>query len=276
MTKVPEHSRPHQDETSWAHTVEQTTVQNSTIYPIIRYDEGLGVISAYESNPQNAAFLEYNGSSCYPTSTIHKIFCEGQFNLSKEFLETDKGHILRFATMKIYTSFMDGQLAEDELSGLDLNEILELQNESTDRQTMALYNAVNMRSYKAGGLNLGADEAGLTTDVKIEAVAFNENQYYDCLHYLTNGKKLVTIQSGLRWHTLTRNNPHKTIRFTQEPSTKYMNPYTFLGVLIHVPLNNSTYQFGKAGDTTVDTNALEVVFRTRYNEFNHEFNHSLQ
>ncbi len=276
MTKVPEYPRPHNMSGSWAHGLESAVVNHSTILPLITYDEGLGVINTYKSNPQNAAFVEKNSDHCYPTSRINNIFCEVQFQMSKEALETDKVHVLKFGTMVIHTSFMDGQLAEDEVSGLDLNEILRLQNESTDRQTFPLFNNVKMKTFKSNvTLDLPAETPGLTTDLEIEGVVFNEGTYYNALAYLTNGNKLKTIQDGLKWHTLTKDRPSQTIRFFQNEATKYMNPYAFLGLLITVPTNASPHQWGKPGDTT-DVNHLEVSYRYRYNEWNHEFNHSLQ
>ncbi len=277
MTKVPQHPRPHNFALTFALGLESAVQNRATIVPIVVYHEGLGVINSYKSNPQNASFAEYAGAKCYPTSRVNNFFCEAIFSLSKEALETDKIHHLRFGTNQIFTSFMDGQLAEDEVSGLDLNEILELTNESTDRSTFPLFNNVTMKTYMSNAtLDLEVAQEGLTTDLEIEGVTFSEDQYYDCLHYLTNGNKLKTIQSGLKWHTLTRQHPQMSIRWNQHPQTKYMNPYTFNGVFITLPsIGNSFNQIGKAGDTT-DINHLEVSFRYRYNEFNHEFNHSLQ
>ncbi len=277
MTKVPEYPRPHEDTVHFAIGVESAIANEATIIPILNYDEGLGVINTYKSNPQNAGFLEYAGPNCYPTSTINSIFCEMEVSLSKEALETDKVHALKFATMKIHTAFLDGSQAEDEVSGLDLFEILELQSETTDRQVFPLYNNVSMKTYKTGALNLGADQDGLTTDLKIEGITFLPDDYYDCLHYYTNGHKLASMQSGLQWHTLTRQHPVKRLRFSQESGTKYMNPYAFLGVMIYVPQNDmqTVSQYGKTGDTT-DVGHFEVSFKYRFNEWNHEFNHALQ
>ncbi len=276
MSKVPEYPRPHNMTGSWAHGIESAVVNDTTILPLITYDEGLGVINSYKSNPQNASFVEVNTDHCYPTSTINKIFCEVQFQLSKEALETDKVHVASFATMMIHTSFMDGQLAEDEVSGLDLNEILKLQNEATDRQTYPLFNNVGMKTFKSNAtLDLPAETPGLTTDLEIEGVAFNNAIYYNALAYLTNGNKLKSISDGLRWHHLTKDRPSMTLRFHQNSQTKFMNPYTFLGLMISVPQNSSPHQWGKPGDTS-DVNHIEVSYRYRYNEWNHEFNHSLQ
>ncbi len=277
MTKVPEFPRPHDADTlNFAMGVESAIVNRATIIPIIHYDEGLGVINSYKSHPQNTNFLEIKSSSCYPTSRVNNIYAELKCSLSKEALQTDKIHSVNFATMKIFTSFNEGGQAEDEISTQDLNEILELQVETTDRQTYPLYNGVKLKTYKSNaGLDMPATQLGLTTDLEIEGVVFVEDDWYDCLQYYTNGKKMRTMTSGLKWHTLSQQHPTKSVYFNQDSSTKYMNPYAFLGVLVYVPPIGFPNQFGKAGDTT-DVNHVEFGFKYRYNEFNHEFNHALQ
>ncbi len=277
MMKVPEYPRPHDWQYNFAIPMEQTASQPfATICPIITYDEGLGAMSAYESNPSNAAFVEAATDHCFPTSKVNRVFAELKVQMSKIMLETDKVHAVRFATAEIHTSFMDGELALDEVSTLDLNEILELQNEQTDRQTFPLYNATDLKDFKINaGLDMPAEQAGLDTDLEIEGVTFDIDDYYDCLHYYTNGNKLRNICTQLKWHTLTRQHPITTVFFNQQSNTKSLNPYTFLGGLIYVPTIAQIDQFGKPGDTTIDTCTLEFMFHGRFNEFNHEFNHSM-
>jgi len=275
MMKVPEFGRPHHFENSFSIPIESAALRNSTIYPLITQDEGLGSMSAYESNPANANFVEAQTDHCYPTSRINKIFAKMEVSMSKVMLETDKKHIVKFYTALIHCSFEDGS-AKDEISTLTLNEILELDGETTDRQTYPLWNDIDLHDYKANSnLDLAAETPGLDTDLEIEGVAFGINAYYDCLHYMTNGNKLRTICTPLKAHILTRNNPSKTIFFHQQENTKYMNPYAFLGALIHVPKITERDQFGEVGDTTIETSVLHFSMMTRYSEFNHEFNHAL-
>ncbi len=276
MTKVPEYPRPHDNKVSFAMSVESTAVRNATIFPIITYDEGLGAMSAYKSNPVNASFVEASTDHCYPTSKVSRVFAHLQCSMSKIMLETDKVHAVRFATMEIHSAFNETGLAADEVSTLDLNEILELQVETIDRQMYPLYNTVDLADYKSNAkLNMPAEAVGLDTDLELEAVAFNTDDYYDCLHYYTNGHKLASVTSNLRWHTLTRQKPFKDIFFNQHSNTKYLNPYTLLAALIYVPQNADYDSFGRAADTTIDTCTIDFDMHIRYNEFNHEFNHSM-
>ncbi len=275
LMKVPEFGRPHNFRNSFSIPVESAAARAHTIYPVITQDEGLGAMSAYESNPANASFVESASAHNFPTSRINNIFCKMEASMSKIMLETDKVPVIKFHTAIIHTAFMDGELALDEVSTLDLNEILNLTNEQTDRQTFPLYNNVSLHDYKANSkLDLSPEQQGLTT-LEIEGVAFDANKYYNCLHYFTNGNKLRTICTPLKTHYLTKQNPSKTIFFPQQSNTKYMNPYAFLGILISVPDMTAQTQFGEVGDTTVETSVIHFGMEVRYTEFNHEFNHSL-
>ncbi len=276
MTKVPQYPRPHNWGVDFAIPVETASVMASTIIPIITYDEGLGAMSAYKSNPVNASFGEVSTDHCFPTSRVNRVFAQLKVQMSKIMLETDKVHSIRFGTSVIHTSFMDGELALDEVSTLDLNEIIELQNEQTDRQTFPLFNTVDLKDFKSNAqLDMPAETPGLATDLELEAVNFQIGKYYDCLHYYTNGAKLRTISTPMQWHTLTRNRPSTIVNVSQQSNTKFMNPYTFLGLLIHIPANVSNEQFGEPTDTTIETSTLQFSFTGRYNEFNHEFNHAM-
>lgn len=276
FTKNKEFPRVHHEELNWAHGVETAVVNSATMVPILHYDEGLGAIASFNSNPEHSSYVEVAEPNCYPESTVNKIFCMAQVSLSKEALETDKVHALKFATMEIHTAFDEGTQATDEVSGLSLNDILELQTESTDRQTYPLYNGVKCKVGKAGNYEyLDADVPGLTTTQGIEGVAFNTHQYYDGLNYYSNGGKLRKIATKLKWHTLTRQNPTTRITFNQHSNTKHMNPYTGLFALFYIPKNSVIEQIGKASDTT-DVNHIEINFQYRYNEFNEGFNHNLQ
>ncbi len=277
MTKVPEYSRPHHIGYNFAIPVESASARLATIVPVITADEGLGAMSAYESNPENTNFVLAGTDHCYPTSRINKVFAELKASMSKIMLETDKVQIIKFATMEIHSAFNETGQALDEISTLDLNEILELQVETTDRQMYPLFNAIDLADYKSNpGLNMPAETPGLDTDLEIEAVAFQPSIYYNCLSHFTNGDKLRSVATPLKWHTLTRTRPAKTIYCNQHSNTKYMNPYTFLGLLIYVPTMAEIHQIGKPTDTTIETCTIEFTYQARYQEFNHEFNHSLQ
>jgi len=247
-------------------------LKNSTIIPIVMGDEGLGAPSAFSANPENASYASLAGENCFVDSRIDNIFTELTFSLTKGALETDKIHALKIAFMPIALAFKEPYDIKDEVSTTVIKTVLELQYETTDRQGYPLYiGATGKLTEKyAGSATLHAPSPGLTTTQILESVAFQESIFYDSIAYLKIAEKLKTLVGGLKWVTLTKNRPTATVRIHQRPATKRINPYTFLGCLIHLPIGDSHSQLFASGDTT-DISHVLVTSRVRYNEWNQEY-----
>ncbi len=143
MMKTKWYPRPHNFNVSWGFGLESGVSNQTTIIPLTMYDEGLGDPSAYTANPLNATFAEVAMPNCFPESRINLIESRLTISLSKGALETDKVPAIRYAYMPIFVTF-DDIIALDEVSTLDISEVLELQREATDRQCYPLFNAVDM------------------------------------------------------------------------------------------------------------------------------------
>lgn len=272
MMKTTWYPRPHDQEINFGFACESGAANQATIVPLVMYDEGLGVISDYESNPENANFVETDSPNVYPDSRINSVNSTVTLTLSKAAYETDKLIALQYAVMPIYLNFKEDQTPNDELSGLDIGEILEMQMESTDRQSYPLWNNVDMVTGITASTLLPASVPGLTTNQNLEAVAFSIDDYYDALHYYTNGNKLRSVVGGLRWGMLSRNRPVKRFTVRGNPAVKRANEYMFCGILIYVPESGNPRQSFGLGDTTNVTH-MHAHIHTRYNEWNENFNH---
>lgn len=262
--------RPHNMDISWGHGLETGVVNQATIIPIAFNDEGLGAPNTYNANPEHASFAEVDMPNCFPESKVNIISTNLRFTLTKDAIETDKLPAVNVAYMPIFTSF-DDITALDKVSTLDIGEILELQRESTDFQSYPLWNGVDMPAgLGANPSSLNANVPGLTTDQKLEAVAFSPDTYYDALHYYTNSKKLQNCQGGLKWKTLTKYRPTFTRDIFIRPKIKKMNDYTFFGLLTYVPSAGNNNQLVSAADTTNVTH-VDCSVNIRYNEWHQSF-----
>ncbi len=266
------YARPHNFEHTWAHGLETAVVNNATIYPLIMYDEGLGTPSDYEANPEHASFVEAAEPNCYPESRIDNVLMKLRFSLTKAALETDKLHMVKCAFMMIHTAFKEDLTANDELTGLDIGELLELDSEATDRQTYPLWNDVDMPDmYGSSAANLPANVPSLLATQSIEGIAWQPAVYYDALNYYTNSGKLKKVASGLKWFTLTKDRPYREFKLFVHPKNKFMNPYSFMGCLIYVPQVETFLQIPVAADTT-NVNHVRVDVTTRFYEWNGQYN----
>ncbi len=264
--------QPHFLDGSFSFELDDGTL-DSTIVPVAFYDEGLGSPSALETHPENAAFaVVQDQANCFVNSTINVVNAEFRFSINSNFLD-DNLTVVRFATMPIHMAFINDYTAIDELSSLEVQDLLEMQTESSDRQGGPLYVAAKDMAEKVAGFgNLGANQPFLDTDVGIESVAFNEGQFYNGLQFLTIKNKLRSVQGGLQWHELTRNRPFIKYRLKIRPNVKRMNPFTFFGLLVHAPLQGISQPHVLTRDFVAATQYIDCDFSIRYNEWNQDFN----
>lgn len=243
-----------------------STAKGGTIYPIARYTEALGDPSSIKTNPENSSFAEHNSSTCFPDSKVNFISAKLEMALTIPALETDKVRNLKVAIIPLHTSFLEDLNPIDEVSTLAVEDVIELQHETTNRSTYAVYNATDLTA-QAG--TLGTDETGLTTDTKIEGVTFNINQMYDMLQYGTIGRKLQRTIGRIKWVYLSENRILR-MKIRIKPKNKYMNPYNFFGFLIFVPDEANSAQAITNGALTA-INHVVCRVSARYNEWNQNF-----
>ncbi len=267
--------QPHSIRGSFSFEFDDGTL-DSTIVPLAFYDEGLGAPSTIETHPENAAFAVINDqANCFVDSSINIVNAEFRFSLNSNFMD-DNLVTLRFATMPIHMAFINDYTAIDELTSIEVQDVIEMQTETTDRQGGPLYVAATDLSEKfAGSSNQGANQPFLDTDTGLEAVAFSEGVYYNALQFLTIKDKMRKVTSGLQWHQLTRQRPFLKYRVRIRPNVKRMNPFTFFGLLVHAVVVGSTEQpHTLTRDLVAATQYMDVDYEIRYNEWNQEFNMS--
>ncbi len=249
---------------------------DSTIIPFCFYDEGLGAPTANETNPRNAAFaIVADQANCFVGSRINSILAEFRFSLSSFAIDQNIPSI-RFCTMPIYMAFIEDYTAINELGAVEIQDVLEMQTESTDRQGGPLYVAATDLPTKQSGLELlGANTPFLDTDVGIEAVAFAPTDYYNTLHFMTNGAKLAKVSGGLSWDTISSQRPYVRKRFNMVPKVKRMNEFTYAGLLVMFPIGGNTDQNFAIGEIAGSQILVNCDWTIRYNEWNEDFNHRM-
>lgn len=262
--------RPHSMDMQWFSRLENGhNNKTATILPAIMYDEGLGSPSTYNANPEHASFAEVAAPNCFPESSINKISCFLEVSMMKQLLETDKINAIKVAFMPIFTAFEDIDI-RDEKTTETIGSILRLQKESTDRQCYPIFNTYDVDEQIANAANFDGNMPGLTTDQKLEHVVFDEDKFYNALQYFSISKALAKRVGGLKWVTLTRQNPVRRFKINLRSKTKYLNPYTFFGLMCIAPQVTDIEQLPGITDTT---NQAHVLWRvtTRYDEWNEHF-----
>ncbi len=262
--------QPHQMRDSWAYELDDNTI-DTTCYPIIMHDEGLGTPSDQETHPENAAFALVNRPNCFVNSRVNKIKGQLTFALTSKALD-DNIPAVKCYFMVTKMAFKENYVAIDELSTAEVQDVFKLQTESTDRQGYPLWNGTKMATkYTNSGL-LDAAVPGLTTDQQIEGVAFSPTSYYNAIHYQTIAGITKASARGLKFITLTPNRPVAKIRIHIDSKVKRMNEYTFFGLIVGCQSVDNEFQYVTTADITAATKYVyaDVVFR--YNEWNGDFN----
>ncbi len=236
--------------------------------------------SGIEVNPKHSNFAVETGTLINMDSQVQFIDVRMTMQLSKLAFATDQLQGVRIKYMAVFGSFGENWVAADETGSETLLTILELTKDDTDKAIRPLWTNVNLGAEEDIPLSTVNDTGeafgdwGLTANASLETVAFDEQTYFDALHYYTIKEKLRTLTSGMRSVILGRGGrstmsirlPRRVPRHVQ-----YGNPYMFYGILINLePSSNLHTQLPTGGDTT-DVNHIHVKLNARYNEWNPDF-----
>ncbi len=201
-------------------------------------DDAKGDPMSFNAHPEHASWAEVEEPNCYPDSEIRRFHCT--LDMYANYLNDTKEQLIKFSYALISCAFPEDLDAKDELSGLTLKEILELQHESTDRQCYPLWNGNKMLGT---GTVLPANVPGMTTNQQTEDVAWDPSVVKDQLRY---GKLKALLRKqlpiGVRTSFMNiKKSNHKRIKFGFLPSSaKFINPYTFLGLMVYFHKSSST------------------------------------
>ncbi len=251
-----------------------STVQTACIMPILFNDDGRGDPDQLQVHPENANFAVDATPNCFPDSTIGRMRVKLNFNATdkcfrRQYLDgtvnanveaSASGHAINamiIKTLPIYTAFSEDLDALDIKSTETIKSVLELQYETTTRQTYPLFNGVDMQD----GTTCAATMPGIGATA-LEAVAWDEDTYYNMLNYGTAGSLLRKITpGGMKWITLTKNKPFQNLFLSPKPRSniKRINPYTFCGILVTMDEENAN---GSTNDQLFEnvTNDDELCF----------------
>jgi hypothetical protein len=248
-----------------------TSGRLATIIPCIMQDEGLGAPSSKNTHPENASFSVDTSPNCYPDSKVNFARCDIDLSLTKGAWNTDNTEVLKAFVFPIYTAFLENLTAKDEVTANEVEDILELQHETTDRQTYPLWNGTDLTADGTKG-DLASSVPGLTTDQSIEGVDLNLNTIYNALQYYTNGGVVRKSIGKIRGINISRKR-NVRMSFRLKSKSKRMNPYTFWGIAIILPNETAYEQQVHNGDLTA-IDHLIVRSTCRYNEWNENFDHT--
>lgn len=267
MAKVKQYPRPHNRKIKF-NLQPDTSSKEATFIPILHNDEGLGDPASYQAHPEHSSFAEFVGSSLYPESRVNNFFAEVRLSLHKDCWASSNVENVRMLILPVYMSFKENYIAIDEKSTNEVQDCLELQFETTDRQGGALYNGTKL---VGDSLELGTTTPFLTTNTTIEGITFDPEIIYDMLQYGTISGKLAKSMGQMKWFTVSRRRQTRIrIRGKLVSKVKRANDYTLCGYILYCPDSDDINQIGQGADFTTTTTII-VSCADRYNEWNDNF-----
>ncbi len=248
----------------------------ATIIPLLETSEQVISAESIEVHPYNLSFSEENSHMIHFESVVDRMMLKFTISLTKASIETDGVRSLLVKYMPIYMAFVDDYDAMDDKTDTDIEALIEMQHAENKKDGYPLYNGTDIST---GGIPMsnvnfptqGFADMGLTTDTKIEAVGFNEQEFFDAMSYYSNKGKLKKVVGQLKSVIVTRDRPFRYYSNNYTNGTvKRGNPYTFCGMLFYVPQAGTIGQHLQAADVTTST-GVYVEYQTRYDEWNSEF-----
>jgi len=246
----------------------------ATIVPYCLQDNAIVDYETLKTNPQNADFAIMDKPNCAAGSYVGKIMVTW-----KAWAASSEIDLMNFNTLDIHTSMLNRLDAFDKKTGTDIEGLLELTHETTDEQCFPLWDGTKL--YEGHLINdYAAEVPGLTTNQQPEGVAFNQEAFFDALHYYTNKEMLRKVTGRFKtWYingslpvaVPTRDKLVTSFGNKQQSLTKYMHPYSFVGELFSAPKASARNQMMLGTDVTAIEH-LTVQGRVRFNEHNPDFN----
>lgn len=267
---------PHQFEYHGGLTA-HTSGQYATNCTLLRTSENITNIDTVVVNPSHDSFAEETGATIAPQSIVPKLMLDMRFEITK--LAIAAGiKTLDLLVYPLYTAFINTFDAEDvRVANSQVEDIMELDHVVGSKMMRPLWTGTDLAFQTAQPLNtvLGTAETfsnwGLTTDAKLEGVAFDENLYHDALSYFSNQGMLRKVVGKPMVFHLTHEHGKRFFshNFTH-PTVKRGNPYTSCSLLIYLRPLGARSQWGRVGDSTA-IDHVDFNINVRYDEWNSDF-----
>ncbi len=255
--------------------------KHATYATLLKATEQATGVDSVIVNPKNAAFAEDVGALIHMGSIVPRISVSINAFLTKTAIETDAVRQVMFNWMPIYTAFLPSLEAQDDKTDTQIEDILELQHNPTDKDAYPLFDGTKLSHVGSQPLStIGRTEVfgdyGLATNATMENIAFDKELYYDAKSYYTNSAMLNKVAPKMHSALVTRDRPfhHFSNNFTH-PTVKRGNPYTYCGILFYLPnVDKDEQLIADAADVTNTSPILHVNMKVRYDEWNPMFDQS--
>ncbi len=261
-----------------------TSTMNSTIATILRSSKDVDTIaSAIKVNPHNTGYVEEAGSVVQGMSIIDKLSLSIKFNMTENCSPAvDDLFHLKFLWRPIFFSFKDKLERADDDTGTTVATILNLTHDDVNEDVVPLsvndlpQQGASKLAHPVSTVNQteAFTDLNMTTDLIMEDVDHDEDLFQSALRRFTNKGALKACVGRTRYVDLTRTKPFKNFyikKFVPKAIRRVM-PFTYMGILVHMPISSEIGQDYHAIAVTGSLAHLGVKIIANYHEWNFEHN----
>lgn len=267
---------PHNWRTSFGLGMESAT-KDSTIVTLFRTSETAITPEAIQVHNEHPSFAQDIGTLIHPGSIVPQYELNITAKIGKAAIATDDLRNLQFWWRPIYTSFLDSLEASDVKTGTDVETIIGMQHDATNKDAYPLYEGTKLPDAISHPLSTIPEtevfgDVGLAVSAVMENVTFTEELFDDAMHFYSNRGMLKKVcPGGWRKVFISQDNMYRyhTMNFTY-PTVKRGNQYTFCGILFHLPQAGAGRQATLAADVT-DIKHVDIAVNGRFDEWNNQF-----
>lgn len=254
--------------------------RDATMVTLFRGSETTNAADTIVANPAHPSFLEDTGPTVIMGSIIPKVMVSIKMNLPQVVIADNEFGSLVVNVMPLYFAFKDTLEAIN--SGppeTEVEEILEMQHAAVPKRTNPLWSGIDLSSNLNHPLSTVTDtdvattDWLLTTDAKLESVAFDDKVYYDSLQYYSNAGMVRKVTGRKQSFVLRRDRTaHMFSNNFTYPMVKRINSYTYCGILIWTTTPGTTGSYGESGDwNPTDLDLVHFNVQVRFDEWNADF-----
>ncbi len=240
-------------------------------------DPNLVIVNPHDTD------LDYDaGSICAPMSIIDKLSLSMSFNLTEDGL-ADGVDNLKVQYMPIFTSFPHRLEEVDIDTSLSVASILELTKDATQEDVTPAHAiklvsgaAANHKAFPVSTVNFTEvfGTMNLTTDTQPEGIPWDSDVFFKASSMFTNKGALGSCHGRMRTLHLTRQRPQSRvfIKTFVPRDVRRIVPYSFFGMLVHVPMDDDIDSPYYTGVMTGTTPCLGFKCIVQYHEWNPQHN----
>ncbi len=252
--------------------------QNSSMCTYLNTSSDTVAPDTIEVNTKHANFAVESGPKICEGSVVNDIAIKTNYTMTEQAIVTDNILAIKIQDMIIKGCFLDSWDPVDDESALAISDILEVTPNETKKRvnpkfSTDLDNSINHPIASVVDAEVFGDWA-LGTDLKMESVAFNADNFFDAISYGSIGHKMSTLVDSLKNKILTKHRPtyQSFMRKFLPSQCRFGRDYLYFGELIHVPIWTDVNQLGDPFTAPTAGNAVIVTKQVFFDEWNPDFN----